>query len=368
MKYVFKFFVAVFFILNFSNSHAQRKKLRVIAYYAGPAQRIDSFEIGKLTDLIYCFGHLKGDSFNILRPLGYETIQKMVGWKQKNPGLKVILSLGGWGGCQTCSEVFSTQDGRSGFAHSVKDVLTETSADGIDLDWEYPVIEGFPGHSHKPEDKENFTSLLKTLRDSLGKKHLITFAAGGFQKYLDSAIDWKQVVKYVNYINLMTYDLVSGYSTITGHHTALYSANPQMESTDRAVEFLLKAGVPSRKIVIGAAFYGRIWANVPDTNHGLYQPGTFQRMIGFSQIDSLFKTNSGYTQYWDPVVKAPYAYNPAEKLFMTYDDRRSMEIKTEYAIKKKLAGIMFWQLGNDDERGGLLDAIWKVKEGMVKPK
>jgi len=134
---------------------------------------------------------------------------------------------------------FSTEEGRKSFATSVKSLTDYFGSDGIDLDWEYPSIEGFPGHKFMAEDKENFTSLVKTLRNVLGKKSTITFAAGGFQKFIDNAVNWDAVMPVVNYVNLMTYDLVSGFSTVTGHHTALYSTPSQKESTDNCVQSLL---------------------------------------------------------------------------------------------------------------------------------
>jgi GH18 family chitinase len=66
---------------------------------------------------------------------------------KKKSFLKVILSLGGWGGCKTCSEVFSTEEGRKEFAQSAKDLCEKYKTDGIDLDWEYPAIEGYPWSS-----------------------------------------------------------------------------------------------------------------------------------------------------------------------------------------------------------------------------
>lgn len=338
----------------------QKNKLAVIAYYAGRPEALDNYEIDKLTHLIYCFGHLRGNELFIGN--GAVTVNKMISFKEKNPDLKVLLSLGGWGGCATCSDVFSTDSGRTEFAHSVKSILSDLKADGIDLDWEYPVVSGYPGHSRSPEDKKNFTSLMKTLRDTLGKKAIISFAAGGYQDYLDSAIEWRKVMRYVDFVNLMTYDLVNGYSTVTGHHTALYSSGDEMESADRAVRYLLHKKIPAKKLVIGAAFYGRIWRDVPDSMHGLYQSGKFMHGVSYKNIDSLFTTSLGYTQHWDSTVNAPYAYNADSSFFLTYDDKRSIRLKTRYALMKKLGGIMFWQLGDDKPKDGLLSEIIEVKE------
>ena len=65
----------------------------------------------------------------------------------------------------------------------------------------------------------------------------------------------------------------------------------------------------------------------------------------------------GYVYYWDDVAKAPYMYSASLKKIITYDNERSIALKTKYAIDKKLNGIMFWQLGDDKTQNGLLDAI-----------
>lgn len=82
--------------------------------------------------------------------------------------------------------------------------------DGIDLDWEYPGQRG-AGNVYRPEDKENFTAVLKLLRtklDSLspeGAPYLLTIATGANQNYLDHT-DMKTAHQYLDFINIMTYD------------------------------------------------------------------------------------------------------------------------------------------------------------------
>ncbi|MEP6796060.1 MAG: glycosyl hydrolase family 18 protein, partial [Saprospiraceae bacterium] len=142
---------------------------RIVGYYSGPTNLVDSFEFDKLTHLIFSFGHLQDNRLHIGSAADSATIEKMVALKIKFPYLKVMLSLGGWGGCMTCSDVFNTEQGRREFAQSVREVSNYFETDGIDLDWEYPSIQGPPGHTFRKEDRRNFTALLKELRRVNGK-------------------------------------------------------------------------------------------------------------------------------------------------------------------------------------------------------
>ncbi len=340
----------------------------VIGYYAGKNVLLDSFATEKLTHIIFSFCHLKGNLLSVSNANDSAIIQHMVALKIKNPRLKVILSLGGWGGCRTCPEVFATEDGRKDFARSVKEATNYFHTDGIDLDWEYPALSNVPGYPFSPEDKDHFTALIKQLRKELGKQYEISFAAGGFTRYLQTSVDWKKVTPLVNYINLMTYDLVSGYDTVSGHHTPLYSTPQQVESTDHAVRYLDSIGVPLKKIAIGVAFYARIFEGVDSVNNGLYRPCKFKRGVSYKDQALVLSKDSGFVAHWDPIAQAPYMYNAGQQLFVTYDDTLSIRLKTRYALDKRLGGIMFWQLPEDLFSGGLLDVIDNTrKEGGQDP-
>jgi chitinase len=362
--------IFIFLCLFTFNTYAQQpaKRPNVIAYYSAGPEKVDNLPAEKLSHIIFSFCHLTGNKLTVDSRRDSTTITKLVNLKKRNPKLKVILSLGGWSGCPSCSDVFSTDAGRKEFAQSVLQLNQHFKSDGIDLDWEYPTIEGFPGHKYTPEDKPNFTALVRELRKVLGPKYEVSFAAGGFQKFLEESVDWKEVMKEVDRVNLMTYDLVNGYSTVTGHHTALYATPQLRESTDNCVQYLLKIGVPANKLVIGGAFYGRMWEGVASTNNGLYQSGKFKAGVDFKNFDKQISEQKGFVKHWDDVAKAPYAYNAAEKLFITYDDKRSLALKTQYAIDQKLDGIMFWELSLDTDQDGLLDAIVQTVDAAQKGK
>ncbi len=357
------FIITLFFCFA---ARAQKNNISVIAYYTGGPADIDSFAVDKLTHIIFSFAHLKGNDLSIRNAADSALIQKLVSLKNTHPDLKIMLSLGGWGGCETCSDVFSTKKGRKEFAKSVKEINNYFGTDGLDLDWEYPAISGFPGHKFMPEDKKNFTALVSILRKKLGKKNELSFAAGGSKRYIENSIDWNKVMKKVDRVNLMSYDLVGGYATVTGHHTPLYSATERAGSVDAGVRLMEEHGVPPGKIVIGAAFYGRMFENVQDSLNGLYQTAKFRRGIPNKYFSTMLSSDSGFVSHWDSTAQAPYSYNPEKKLFVTYDDKRSVGLKTKYVIDNNLGGIMFWQLREDPYDDGLLKAIDDVKVGYKK--
>lgn len=335
--------------------------LAVIAYYSGGSANLQQYKWEQLTEVIFSFCHLRGNRLAVDNADDSLTIQSLVDLKKKHPHLKVLLSLGGWGGCKTCSPVFSTPVGRAEFAASVLELSEAFGTDGIDLDWEYPGIEGYPGHEFKPEDKQNFTLLVKELRRVLGKKREISFAAGASADYFEHSVEWAAVMPLVDRVNLMTYDFISGFSTVTGHHTQLLSTAEQESSVDYSVRYLKNLGVPPAKIVIGAAFYARTWEQVENVNHGLYQPGKFKSFISYSKFGQSISPDQGFELFRDPASQAPYAYSARRKEFATFDDATSVTMKTQFARAKGLGGIMFWELVCDLPENGLLQVIHDAK-------
>jgi chitinase len=329
----------------------------VIAYYTGNGETIRQYPVHQLTHIIYSFLALHNDSLAFRNEKQEQTIRQLVQLKKDYPQLKVMVSIGGWGGCAPCSDLFASAGHRNNFAKTVVDLFKQYDIDGLDLDWEYPAIEGYPGHTFSPSDKSNFTELVKALRKEMGNNYLLSFAAGGFTKYLEQSIDWDAVMPLVDFVNLMTYDLVNGYSTVTGHHTPLADYRPVQQSTARCVNWLLKKKVSPGKLIIGAAFYARVWKDVEATHHGLFQPGNFSHEVAYKNYSSYFSDSSGFKYYWDRKAKAPWQYNLSNKLYATFDDDRSIGEKTNFVRRKKLGGLMFWELTQDNPAGGLVDAI-----------
>jgi len=355
---VIKYFLSVILVAAFMNVAAQNNYKVVAYYFPRNNDTIAQYPVGKLTHIIFSFLKMQNDTLTFRNDTQKIALQQVVALKNQYPQLKVMVSIGGWGGCAPCSELFASEEHRNNFAKTTVALFKQYHIDGLDLDWEYPVIEGYPGHRYDTADKNNFTELVKALRKEMGNEFILSFAAGGFTSYLEKSIDWDAVMPLVDFVNLMTYDLVSGFSGTTGHHTLLFDQKEGQQSTRRCVNWLLQKNVSANKLIIGAAFYARVWENVEDVNHGLYQPGKFKQSVAYKNFSTYFTDSLGYKYYWDRKAKAPYQYSASKKLFATFDDKHSIREKAKYVRKQKLGGIMFWELGEDAKENGLVDEIF----------
>jgi len=342
-------------------------KPAVIAYVFKRNDVIQPGEIAaqKLTRINYAFALIQaGQIVN-----GYanddQNLAALVALKQENPSLTVLISVGGWLGSGNFSDMALTKQSRGLFIESAVKFIERHQLDGLDIDWEYPGQAG-AGNRFRPEDKQSYTQLFKELRQRFHKeeKHLhrrlfLTTATGASSNFLENT-EMEQVQKYVDTVNLMAYDYYEPTDdAITGNHAPLFTdpSDPKKISADRSVREYEQAGVPAAKIVLGVPFYGHVWGEVEDVNHGLFRPGKGVPNA-FAQYGSIQATmiNNGFVRYWDPVASVPYLYNSEGKTFVSYEDPESLALKCKYVLDNKLGGIMFWDYASDPT-GALLDTI-----------
>ena len=90
----------------------------------------------------------------------------------------------------------------------------------------------------------------------------------------------------------------------------------------------------------------------------LHQPRSGEDgTLSYREIEQSYL--SSYTRHWDDQVKVPWLYNKEAKIMINYEDPQSIAIKARYGIQNHLGGMMFWDLGQDDSKSTLLDAIYK---------
>jgi chitinase len=366
------------------------KGVSVMAYYFPHWVNFnpESLPLQKLTHIIFSFTEVIGNEMKFKNDSSGLMLKKLVDMKKTNPNLKVMIACGGWGGSGGFSEMSRTPETRKIFVESVVSFIKEYKLDGLDIDWEYPGMIGI-GNPFIPEDKENFTSLMRELRESMdkiAKGQVLTFAVAGWEEFFNH-VELDKVMPYVTYMNVMSYDLAGGNDHYTSHHTNLgwvkmedIKGTPAEKkiieegdstkpySAEKIISYCMGKGVNPGQIIIGSGFYGKGWIGVPPENNGLYQlnRGPWKERNSYAVIREKRENANGFIRHWDSTAKAPFLYNPTDSIFVSYEDTVSVRLKTEYVIKTRLGGIMFWQLGNDTPKDGLIDAIYAAKMKFKK--
>ena len=340
---------------------------QVIAYVFPKGRVIAASEIAadKLTRINYAFANIAKGQIVDGDAVDGANYAMLASLKQRNPSLEVMTSVGGWLWSGQFSDVVLTPGSRARFIDSVIAFVQRYKLDGLDIDWEYPGLVG-AGNKFRPEDKANFTALLRELRQrfdheqvSMHRRLLLSIAAAGSDEYLAHTEMGKDAL-YLDTVNLMAYDYYEpDDGGRTGNHAPLYTdpADPKKVSADASVHAMEAEGVPATKIVLGVPFYGHVWGKVPATNHGLFQSGgpVPDAYAGYDAIASKM-IGHGFTRYWDDAAKAPYLYNSAMQEFVSYEDPQSLALKGSYVRKQGMAGVMFWEYFSDPS-GVLLTTI-----------
>jgi chitinase len=331
--------------------------------------------------------------------------------KAAHPGLKVMISIGGW----TLSKYFSdiAAGNRRAFVRScinlfIKGNLPVSGSqggagaargvfDGIDLDWEFPVCCGEPGNHYRPEDRENATLLIAEFRNQLdtygdlvGKRYDLTAAIPGGTVGNDH-YQLRKVGEILTWINLMTYDMHGPWDAATNfdspfkHDPADPTASTQW-TVKGTVNYFLAHGVHADSLVVGVPFYGYQYLRAGAANHGLYQAfdntgldgsggwktsetPTYHQLVDVGGIVTSPSSGTpvgrkGYTRYWSPEAAEPWLWNPATprggepvSAFITYEDRISIAERVRYVRNKGLRGLMAWEVSLDSNDHDLSNAL-----------
>jgi chitinase len=307
----------------------------VLAYVTGDSQVIPDPSV--VTHINYAFGEVNQtfDGVIVRNTAGLKAIADL---KQKSPGLAVCLSIGGWtaGGF---SEMSGAENNRLRFAESCAQFCDAYNLDGIDMDWEYPTSSE-SGIRSAPEDKANFTRLMRNIRSALGRERLLTLASHAGAYY----IDFPAIIDTLDFVNIMMYDV----DRPPYFHSALYASPMTRKWTcETSVQAHLDAGIPREKLTLGVPFYGH---------------GDSKHLPDFIDYRDLLRLE-GFTRCWDPAANAPYLRNSAGAVVCVYDDPESLKAKCEFARRQGLGGLMYWEYKCDDQAGTLRNAVYTGMQG-----
>jgi hypothetical protein len=112
--------------------------------------------------------------------------------------------------------------------------------------------------------------------------------------------------------------------------------------------------VPSNKINIGTAFYGRSQTGAT-TLHQTTNCGedavTFSLDLGTPQYYNVVDKLNLFDYHWDNVAKVPYltgkSSGSAAGTFVSYDNKQSIGMKAEYIVNNNARGTIIWEITGD---------------------
>lgn len=288
--------------------------------------------------------------------------------KLKEYDVRVIACVNGVGSTtsQALKTITASSTLRKTFINNLMNLVEQYNLDGVDIDWEAV------NSSIKPVASQ-LNLLIKELKEEMTKRT----DAGGSPYFLSIAVpassygtatdrfDFPTLNKYVDYINIMSYDLNN--SDKTTHLSPLYKStkdNGYGFSCDYGISRLTSLGVSRNKLIIGCAGYGKaykITGSISSTYPGLGVSGTLTQISGVdgsfasgtvygSAISYLINTGK-YVQYTEKnangQIIGSYLYNKLDKIFITYDSSEAVYAKYQYADSMEGVGIMCWAYTED---------------------
>lgn len=341
----------------------------IVGYYTSWARNSgytpDKINAFKLTHINYAFAGISSDLKLTLMNASTDikNIQGLNNLKKKNPSLKIIISVGGWDESKRFSDAALTESSRETFAQSCLDFILKYKLDGVDLDWEYPVSGGIAGTVHRAQDKQNYTKLIRAIRQKLntqnardGKKYYVTLTGAPDNSFIKNT-EPTALLPLIDYLFIMAYDMNGPWDQTSGYNAPLYSSTTNKFNVNQGIKNYLNAGFPAKKLVLGMPFYGYSYAVVGANNKGLNNVFTSAKSISYDSIASRYLNNSAYQSCYDETAMVPYLFG--NNTFISYEDSASIAKKAKLAKKYGLAGVGAWELALD-KNGTLLSSAYKA--------
>lgn len=239
----------------------------------------------------------------------------------------------------------STQAGIDTFADSVVSFLRTYGFNGVDIDYEYPTSNNDAGNpldwpianSKRATLMKGYAALMKTLREKLdrasaadGKYYMLTVAAPA-SGWLLRGMETYQVTQYLDYVDIMSYDLHGAWNKYVGPNAYLFDDGKDGElaaagvygagqyggigylNTDWAYHYFRGAVQPGR-INIGLPYYTRGFKNVQGGTNGLWGTAPATTCPAGSGLTTCGDGAAGIDNLWhdldDDGKESPAGSNP----------------------------------------------------------
>lgn len=280
-------------------------QFKVIGYLPSWAGNVSDIQFSKLTHVNYAF--LIPNSDGSVQTIDNVSKMQSLVSAAHAAGVKVEVSVGGWGGGDGFHGIVASSANRTNFVNTMVSYCNRYGLDGVDIDWEYP---------GDGTEANNFVTLMTQLSGALhGQGKILSAAVIAY----DGTSILNGVFTAVDYMGIMAYD----------------ENNFQHSTYDLAVKsmnYWLGRGLPKAKAVLGVPFYA--------------QPNS----VGYNTLLA-----QGASPYAD-------VFNGEG-----YNGITTIQKKTTLAINQG-GGIMAWDLSTDAKgQYSLVTAINQIVGGTTPP-
>ncbi|KAL4746948.1 glycoside hydrolase superfamily [Aspergillus terricola var. indicus] len=329
---------------------------KIVGYYEGWSRNRkchtffpEQITLGIYTHLNYAFATIDPETFEVKLASSTEA--------DLDPDLKVFIAIGGWayndpGPTRTTfSDLAASHDAQKRFFKSLISFLSTYNLDGVDIDWEYPGPDDIVERGGREEDFKNFPVFLQRLKQALksagGRDGLtITLPASyWFLQYFDIV----KLEKYVDFFNMMTYDLHGAWDRGNKWVGPYLNAHTNLTEIQDAMDLIWRNKIPSKKVILGTGFYGRA---ITATSESCMEPGcTYESAAnkGPCSNENGILLNSEIVDIINEKGLKPKLYKEAgvkvvhwDNQWVAYDDEETLELKAQFALGQALGGVMVW--------------------------
>ncbi|KAK0669140.1 glycoside hydrolase superfamily [Cercophora samala] len=363
-----------------------KRPLRCVMYYTGQHQvtpPVDQLKYVSHVAIAFMSPGVFNEPGGMDWPL-WTTVEEV---REKFPKeTKVLIAIGGWGDTIGFSVAALTDETRKTFAENVASMVRVTGADGVDIDWEYP---GGNGEDYKqvPNPSKSweiqaYPLLLAEVRAALGPSFIISAAVPGLKRDMLAFTreTVPRIMRHLDFLNVMTYDLMNRRDTVTKHHTGI-------DLSLEALEAYIAAGAAPQELNLGFAFYVKYFRTQheeclddpigcptvlledPSTGADLGQAGAFSWHDSVPEEVANSFTKAIDKGKYDEKQGGYYYWDGEENIWWTFDTADAIKRKFPVLVdKKRLGGVFAWGLGEDAPVYERLAAVNEELERRVEAK
>lgn len=289
------------------------KNFRLVGYVTDGEVIVSQIQFDKLTHINYAFliPDADGTFADVTNPWKLREVVE----QGHAHGVKVLISVGGWGYDKEFERLATDPQTRTAFVNALDQFAQKYALDGIDIDWEYPGPE--------VSSARNYTALMQELNAILAPQgKLLTSAVVADGSTGDGV--WSEVFGLVDFLNVMAYD-----GPDTNHSSYRYA--------EEALDYWSGRGLPADKTVLGVPFYTRP------------QEVPYRKLVR----DHAEAANTDEFDYFGSKVY--------------YNGIPTLQEKTRLALRRA-SGLMIWALPYDTtDSTSLLSAIYQTAYGTGRP-